>query len=332
MDSRPPPPQGAPPSYAFVTRVYRKNLRPIVITFAFLAGLWALFSGIGFFRNANIYGRNDQTKLQLFNIIIGALYMVVLGIELFGLYASTTQKAPMVRIFAWLSLLVVLVIAAVGLIRSVIHFTLKSSILDTCTSANTGDTVFFTSFWGPISGGTLSQQDARDWCNRAYDRDSWSEILGLLTTTGIAAFFASVNFAFFRQVLDPTSPANMLREPGAQRNGAFPTHYNPPYGGGGGYGAPPNPNYFPSYAPPAGPPPGRQNTDAFVPPYAAGPNAEGKPPGYVRGDDYNGPGFDSTKKSLERHEEEGQGYGWAAQRDGPSERDVTSRNNANPFL
>lgn len=31
----------------------------------------------------------------------------------------------MVRIFAWLSLLVVLVIAAVGLIRSVIHFTLK---------------------------------------------------------------------------------------------------------------------------------------------------------------------------------------------------------------
>jgi hypothetical protein len=317
MDSRPPPPQGAPPSYAFVTRVYRKNLRPIVITFAFLAGIWALFSGIGFFRNAGVYSRNDQTKLQLFNIIIGALYMVVLAIELFGLYASATQKAPMVRVYAWLSLLVVLVIAAVGLIRSIIHFTFKSSILDTCTSANTGDTVFFTSFWGPINGGTLSTADAAAWCKRAYDHDSWSEIIGFLITTVIAAFFASVNFAFFRQVLDPTSPANMLREPGAQRNGAFPTHYNPPYGG------PPNPNYFPSYAPPAGPPPGRQNTDAFVPPYAAGANAEGKPPGYVRGDDYNGPGYDSTKKSLERHEEEGYG------RDGPSERDVTSRN---PFL
>lgn len=163
-------------------------------------------------------------------------------------------------------------------------------------------------------------------CKNAYDRDSWSEIVGFLITALIAAFFASVNFAFLRQVLDPTSPANMLREPGAQRNGAFPTHYNPPYGGGGS-------NYYPSYAPPAGPPPRRQNTDAFVPPYAAGPDAEGKPPGYVRGDDYKGPGYDSTKKSLERHEQEDeQGYGWAAGRDGPSERDVTSRNNANPFL
>jgi hypothetical protein len=303
-----------------------------VITFAFLAGLWALFSGVAFFRNANVYSRNDQTKLQLFNIIIGALYMGVLAIELFGLYASATQKAPMVRIFAWLSLLVILIIAAVGLIRIVIHFTFKSSIINTCTNANTGDIVFFTSFWGPISGGTLSPSEAGAWCNRAYNRDSWSEIVGFLVTTVIAGFFASVNFAFFRQVLDPTSPANMLREPGTLRNGAFPTHYNPPYGGGG-YGGAPNPNYYPSYAAPAGPPPARQNTDAFVPPYAAGPNAEGKPPGYVRGDDYNGPGFDSTKKSLERHEdEEGQGYGWAAGRDGPSERDVTSRNNANPFL
>ncbi|KAF5373449.1 hypothetical protein D9615_009503 [Tricholomella constricta] len=46
MDTRPPPPQGAPPSYAFVTRVYRRNLRPIVITTAFLGALWSLFSGV----------------------------------------------------------------------------------------------------------------------------------------------------------------------------------------------------------------------------------------------------------------------------------------------
>ncbi|KAF9011717.1 hypothetical protein BDQ17DRAFT_784048 [Cyathus striatus] len=33
---RPPPPQGNPPPYAFVTRVYRRNLRPVVLMVAFL--------------------------------------------------------------------------------------------------------------------------------------------------------------------------------------------------------------------------------------------------------------------------------------------------------
>ena len=145
--------------------------------------------------------------------------------------------------------------------------------------------------------------------------------LPLNLSSVLALFFAAVVFGFLRQLLDPTSAVNLTREPAAQRMGMganYPSHYNPPYGAPGNY----YPNY-PAYPAPAGPPPG---TDAFVaPPY----DPEGKPPGYIRGDDYKGPVGDSKKSN------DG-GYGWAehdeVHGEGPSERDVTSRAGANPFL
>ena len=66
----------------------------------------------------------------------------------------------------------------------------------------------------------------------------------------IAGLFVSIAFAYYRQCLDPTSPANASRAPPAQQrmpNDQFPEHYNPPYMA---YDAPQQ-----SYAPPPGPPP-----------------------------------------------------------------------------
>ncbi|KAF8961418.1 hypothetical protein BDZ97DRAFT_1211293 [Flammula alnicola] len=265
MDRRPPPPQGAPPSYAFVSRVYRRNLRPVVLAFAFLGGLWALFSGIGFFRNASVYSRNDETKLTTFSIIIGALYMGVLAIECLGVFAAASQKLPIVRLYAYLSAVVFLIIAAVGLIRTIIHFSLKNDIINTCTNVSSGETFFFPGLFGPVNGGTLTTEEAASWCRDAWDRDSWSEVVAFLLTSLLAAFFSAIAFSYLRQVLDPASPANASREPAQHRMGAFPSHYNPPYNPNG-----PAPYY--SYPAPAGPPP----SNAFVaPPY----EADGKPPG-----------------------------------------------------
>ncbi|KDR76896.1 hypothetical protein GALMADRAFT_246006 [Galerina marginata CBS 339.88] len=306
MDSRPPPPQGAPPSYAFVTRVYRRNLRPIVISFAFIAGIWALFSGIGFFRNVSYYNTHDAGKLGTFSIVLGALYMGVFAIELFGIFAASSQKLPFVRLFAYLSGLVTLVMAAIGLLQVVIHFTLKTEIINTCTDVTEGDTVIYGSIFGPVRGGTLSAADANNWCNNEWNRGSWSNIIAFLITTFLAAFFAVMAFGYLRQVLDPAHPANVLRGPASHRMGNFPSHYNPPYNpsnmpyGGG-------PGYYPSYPAPAGPPP-NQSTDAFVPPY----DGSGKPPGYIRGDDFKGTYGETQKGEFD---------------DGPSERDIvpTSR-------
>jgi hypothetical protein len=252
---------------------------------AFAGGVWALFSGIGFFRNVSIYNSDNASKLARFSIIIGALYMGVFGIELFGLFAAASQKIPFVRMYAYLSALVVLIIAATGLLQTVIHFTLKSEIINTCADLTTGDTVFYGSIFGPVNGGTLSPAEALAWCNNAWNRGSWSNIIAFLITTFLAAFLSVMAFSFLRQVLDPAHPANVTREP-AHRMGNmnFPTHYNPPY----------NPTYanYPSYPAPAGPPP-NQSTDAFVPPYDSG-----KPPGYVRGNDFKG-GFGEMQKGDE---------------------------------
>jgi hypothetical protein len=241
---------------------------------AFLGGLWTLFSGIAFFRNAAIDGISEAGKLRIFAIVLGILYMVVTAIEAFGLFAAATQKVGMVRIYALGSGLVVLLIAATGLIRIVIHFSLKSDIINLCTDTNNGRTVVFFGFWGPVARGTLTEQGARDWCNDSWSRGSWSEILAFLITTALAALMAAVAFSYQRQLLDPTSPANHARAPSADaRVGGYPSHYNPPYDAGyagyTSYGAPPN------YRPPPGPPP---RDDPFNPPY------NGKPPGYVGGD------------------------------------------------
>jgi len=238
------------------------------------------------------------------------MYMAVFVIEAFGIFAAVSQKLLFVRLFAYLSGLATLIIAAVGLIQIVIHFTLKNEIINTCTNANEGDTVFYGSIFGPVRGGVLTPDEARDWCNNAWNRGSWSDIISFLLTSFLAGFFAVLAFSYLRQVLDPAHPANVIREPNRHRMGDYPSHYNPPYNPTNVYGAP---GYYPSYPAPAGPPP-NHSTDAFVPPY------DGKPPGYIQGDDYKGEFAEQQKK----------GFGWNDEHnDGPSERDVTSR--PNPF-
>ena len=135
----------------------------------------------------------------------------------------------------------------------------------------------------------------------------------LITSVVVAGFFATVAFAYFRQVLDPSSPANALRGPAQHRMGAFPSHYNRPYdlstsGGGPGYYA---------YPAPQGPPPSHQE-DAFVPPY------EGKPPGYVQGA-YKGDVGYGGKDDYHWNDDRGEDGGPSA------ERDLASRPAAGPF-
>lgn len=176
-------------------------------------------------------------------------------------------------------------------------------------------------------------------CRRSWDHDSWSEIVAMLILTGmhscplryslfhspasvLGLLFSVIAFSYYRQLLDPTSPANTSRAPSNQaRMGAFPSHYNPPYNASVpnlpyGYNAGPYtgqpysgaPYQHQQYAPPAGPPP--DHDDPFAPPY------DGKPPGYIGRD---GKGFENDGKDNKDP---------FADFDGPSareERDVTSR-------
>lgn len=133
-----------------------------------------------------------------------------------------------------------------------------------------------------------------------------------------------IAFAYYRQMLDPSSPANASRAPSSQvRRGAFPTHYDPPYNASVpnlGYDAP----YTSSggYAPPPGPPPQGHLDEQFAPPYEHG---DGKLPGY-------GAGFGDDMKDMDTKDSKEDPF---SDFDGPSapaaarmpevERDVTSR-------
>lgn len=176
-------------------------------------------------------------------------------------------------------------------------------------------------WWGPVYSDTLSAQDAKNcgypfqvnktlsdrtrtyslpkllW-SRFVDLGCWLPDINRYATkclvlsvpphsrAGLGIFFTIIAFSYLRQMLDPSSPGNVIRDP--RRSAVHPTHYNPPYGSAG-Y----NPGYF-NYPAPSGPPP--------LPEY------DGKPPGYT------GDGWEDMQKKN-RDEESG----------GPSgERDVGS--------
>jgi len=267
MFSRPPPPQGGPPpTYAFVNRVYRRSLRPVILGTTFVAALWSLLWGIAAFRDISI-DKQHATKLAVFDIVLGALYMATCAVELLGMAGAAFQRIFLVRIYSFLSLGVALIITATELIRVIVHFAFKSDLISECTALVTGDTIDERfGLWGPIDSQTLSPEDASNFCNSAWSHDSFSEILWLLIAAPFSLFFAAVSFAYYRQLLDPTSPANAARAPSAQARGGlgggFPQHYNPPYAAGAGpYGGGDG-----TFAPPPGPPPGAESS-AYVPEY-----------------------------------------------------------------
>ncbi|KAJ2916228.1 hypothetical protein MD484_g4191, partial [Candolleomyces efflorescens] len=264
--------KGPPPSYAFVTRVYKRSLRPVVLAVAFLGGIWSLFAAIGFYRNVPYYNRQGASSLAIISIILGSIYTLVCAIEAFGLYAAATQRLGPVRIFAWLQGLAFVLVAGIGLTRVIIHFTMKNTIINSCINAVDGGTYVYSGFWGPITSGRIDTITATNWCNRSWDRGSWSEIIAFLATAFLAALFASVAFGFYRQLLDPSSVANAWRAP--VRTDAFPSHYAPPYSAGQPYPPPHHAPYTPAGAPPYG---GYQNQ--WAPP-AGPPPDENKPPGY----------------------------------------------------
>ncbi|KAJ7016709.1 hypothetical protein C8F04DRAFT_1018751 [Mycena alexandri] len=300
MDTRPPPTQ-APRGY--FNRAYRTNLRPVVIGVSALSALFSLFSCIGFFRSINIDKQEGVPKLATFAIVIGAVYMVMFLIEAFGVAAATSQRLHLVRTYAYLSFVTILLTVGGGIFQVVVHFTSKADIIKECSElvgdASTATYPF--GFFGPSRHDSLNPADATAWCNQQYDRNSWQNIISLLVSIFLVCSFSVLAWGYYRQVLDPTSVINFSRAPSNQIHlAAFPSYNQQPYnasvpnlGYGAPYGGPPQQQYAP--------PPG-------VPPMAGG-----KPPGYGRSDVEAGAGYGNDKENP------------FADFDERTERDVTSR-------
>ncbi|KAJ6463967.1 hypothetical protein C8R45DRAFT_1024791 [Mycena sanguinolenta] len=253
MNTRPPPPTGRL-GFGF-NRVYRTNLRPVIIWIGVLSALWTLLSYIGYFRSISTDKQEGVSKLATFAIVLGAVYMALFLIEVSCLVSH--QRLALVKLNAYLSLVSIGLTVGGGILQVVVHFTAKSDILKECTDLTDGATVavYPFGFVGPSRHEIIDAADAASWCNDAYNRNSWQDIVSLLIYILISVSLSMLAWGYYRQVLDPTSVANFTRAP-AQFN-AYPMH-SQPYNDNMsvpnlGYGAPYGGQQ--TYAPPPGAPP-----------------------------------------------------------------------------
>jgi len=281
MSTRPPIPQGRPPPYAFVGRVYRRNLRPVVIACGCLAGLWTLIWGISEFQAINIDKSSTVSSLATFDIILGALYLTTTAIEAFGVFSAVTQRIPLVRLYTLLSLVAALLVFAAEVITIVLDFMFRQRLINECTEANTGDIVISRGWWGSTQTGFLDSDDANRFCTNLFNHNVFADFAWLFVSTILSLMFSAVAFSFYRQLLDPASTLVARQQAERIPLGAYP------------------PAQF-NYPPPSGPAP---NQPDYVPPYP------GKLPGYDFGEQELGPEKDpgygaSTTNPFERRAEE----------------------------
>ncbi|OJT05931.1 hypothetical protein TRAPUB_3221 [Trametes pubescens] len=161
-----------------------------------------------------------------------------------------------------LSLVGSLAVVAAGFLRVVIHFVYKSGLIDECEKIAQGEGIDIRfGIWFHHFKEKLTAPEAQSFCNSAWNKDSLREILFLIFEILFSIFFTMIAFAYYHQVQDPTSAANVQRAPVPAAQG-YPEHYNRPYDSD-----PYAPSYAPydaaaaaapsyqAYAPPPGPPP-----------------------------------------------------------------------------
>jgi hypothetical protein len=259
--------------------MYKSNLRPVVAFIATIAAIWAISSSIGDFRNFGVDRTHNVPKLALFSLVLGAIYMGVFVIELFGLLSAFSNKTPLVRVYAYLTLVSALAVIAAGLLEIVIHFTLKNEIINICSDLTDGQEIVYYGFFGPTYHTVLNEDQAVQFCTSSWNHDSWTVIITLLLTGFLGIMFSSIAFAYLHQLMDPASPANSARAFQGRVQGN-PSYYNPPYNTtyNGPYDGQSHNDYYaaraPAYVPSAPPPPMPERDDPFVPP------DDTKPPSY----------------------------------------------------
>jgi len=257
--TRAPIPSGQPGPFVF-GRYYRQSLRPVVIGSGIAAALWALLWGISSFQTIHPDATHNLHQLVPFDIALGALYMGVMVIELFGVFGALQRSLAIIRIYAPLAFVALLITTGAEILRIVIHFMFKSALINECITDVQGDIVFTNfGFFGTHDAHNLTQDEAASFCQSAWDHDTFTDIAWLLVAILIGSLFASIVYSYYRQLMDPTSMESRMTNqnvPLQTFGGPAPYAQGPytqgPYGPGGhaygqsidglNYGAPPYDN------------------------------------------------------------------------------------------
>ncbi|KAJ9479486.1 hypothetical protein PHBOTO_002968 [Pseudozyma hubeiensis] len=296
--TRAPPDSGPPPAYANVIgKVYPYSLRPVLLVTTFCTFLYLLLVSISNFKDIGHSGNN--ATMNLFDILTGALLMVVVVVEVLGFAAALKTNLRWATLYSKLTVPGFALVIACEVLNIAGHYMFKSRIISDCIARNTGAVAPSSGFnwFGQSSSNTvMSAQDATNYCNSSWKYDSTWEIVWLVVTIVLGIPFVMFSFAFVRQLRNPDSVRvresnfgwwqrrNNQQPPSAQYATGYSSGPYDPQSQAQAYSYPPAPYGSGPYAAPAGPPPG-----------AFGADAHRDLPGYSRGDMQGD--FDDDRKS-----------------------------------
>ncbi|WVQ85953.1 hypothetical protein IAT38_008121 [Cryptococcus sp. DSM 104549] len=262
--ANPPIPNGAtntagpPPRYATVVRkVYPYSLRPIVIFISIVGFIYGLALGVESIRDMN--NDKETTKMKIFDLIIGIMFLVIALIELFCIAVAAMQSLPLARILLVAVPVGVLVNFGAQILAIVVHFSLKSDLIAQCVYDETGAT--YSDRFGTT--GNITETQAQSVCDSSWSRGTWGVFAWLIITACLSVLFASTMMSYYHQLRDPSSVRERTPRGMQNQNQAFPMQ----------------PGYYP-------PPPANGQQPWMVPPYP-GPPANAPPPpgpGYEKSD------------------------------------------------
>lgn len=295
--TRPPPPSGPPPTYANVIgKVYPYSLRPVLLVTTFCTFLYLLLVAISNFKDIGHSGNNGT--MNLFDILTGALIMLVALVEVIGFAGALKTNLRLATLYSRLTVPGFILVYACEVLNLAGNYIFKTRTINDCIARNTGAVAPSSSFgwFGQSTSNTvMSQQDATNYCNSQWRYDSTWEIVWLVVTIALGVPFILLSFAFVGQLRDPNSvrvresnfgwwQRRNQQPPSAQYANRYSSGPYDPHSQAQAYSYPPAPYGSAPYAAPAGPPPG-----------AFGGDGHRDLPGYERGDVRGD--FDDDRKS-----------------------------------
>ncbi|KAK4705507.1 hypothetical protein P7C70_g698, partial [Phenoliferia sp. Uapishka_3] len=200
-------------------------------------------------------------------LVMAILWLFAAAVEIYGIGAVWSQRITLVRSYFYATAVAALVVTTAELLRIIVHFADKSSIISTCVAdelaSNDGiDDITSESVVRPghqalalernkLTVFVLSQ--ASSYCTSSWNNGTWWDIGLLIVTALVSFFFASLVASYLHQLVNPST---LRQQTAALAPSSAYSYPLAPYNGPPGGFVPP-----PVYAPPPGGPPG------YVPQY-----------------------------------------------------------------
>ncbi|GAA5969812.1 hypothetical protein JCM11641_008048 [Rhodosporidiobolus odoratus] len=200
-------------------------------------GVWGIISAAAILRRR---GGDLPAKVDSIYLVLAILYCICSGLEAFGFFAAWRSSIKLVRSYFWASASIALIVTAGELMRTVVHFTDKSAIIDACKKSFTED----------VANGNYTQSAVDAACSDNWRSQSYVDIGLLLFSFFISFFFASLAASYLHQLQNP----HLLRTQAPPQNAAASNQYAYPLQPYGPTGAPMYPHVAPYGVGP--PPPG----------------------------------------------------------------------------